>query len=314
MRGAPHDLNTLPADPAADPALALGLRGDHAEAIEDGVAQLERRLASVRERPMRRSVVVGALAPMEAEPMVAALAFVVARAAAGRGEARAVLEELALEPTMFEELPYAVREAGYARARAAGLDTVAVMFLGRRPETNPTVDEAFSGNDHLEAPLGVRRAAARATDRDTLDRLLHDRDHRVITLLLDNPRLVERDAVTIAARRPTRPEVLEVVARHRRWSSRYAVRKALACNPYTPAPIARRLLPVLMRQDLAFIVANGVLAEELRGEALALLAKGPGGAAFAAGETGAAEAAAALAAAFAAETGLEDADLEPDDG
>jgi hypothetical protein len=258
---------------------------------------------------MRRAVVVGAFAPLDAEPMVAGLAFVVARAAAGRGEARAVLEELALEPTMFEELPYAVREAGYTRARAAGLDTVAVMFLGRRPETNPTVDEAFSGNDHLEAPLGLRRAAARGTDRDQLDRLLHDRDHRVIGLLLDNPRLVERDAVAIAARRPTRPEVLEVVARHRKWSSRYAVRKALACNPYTPAPIARRLLPVLMRQDIAFIVANGVLPEELRGEALALLARGPGGAAVARPETGAADEAAALAAAFAAEVGIEDADL-----
>jgi hypothetical protein len=63
--------------------------------------------------------------------------------------------------------------------------------------------------------------------------------------------------------RPTRPEILEVLARHPRWSSRYRIRKALACNPATPDTIARRLLPTLMRQDLRHALEAGVLPAEL---------------------------------------------------
>ena len=62
--------------------------------------------------------------------------------------------------------------------------------------------------------------------------------------------LVERDVVSVAARRPTRSEILEIISRHRKWASRYRVRKALACNPYTPHQISRRLLSTLMYQDV----------------------------------------------------------------
>ena len=56
--------------------------------------------------------------------------------------------------------------------------------------------------------------------------------------------------VRIAAMRPTNPDVLSALARHARWSANYRVRKALACNPYTPRPLAIRLLPSLLVQDL----------------------------------------------------------------
>jgi hypothetical protein len=79
--------------------------------------------------------------------------------------------------------------------------------------------------------------------------------------------------VKIAAMRPTRPEVLEVVARHAKWSARYRVRKALAFNPHTPAPIARRLLPTLMRQDLAEIIRSTAISDELRGDVQGLLGR-----------------------------------------
>ena len=96
----------------------------------------------------------------------------------------------------------------------------------------------------------MRRSAARSKDRLLLDRLLHDRNPAVIQNLLDNRRLVERDVVRIAAMRPTNPDVLSALARHARWSANYRVRKALACNPYTPRPLAIRLLPSLLVQDL----------------------------------------------------------------
>jgi len=265
---------TVAAQPG--PSVTDWVRGDWREALITSLARLERHLDTVRERPMRRTVVCDAVLALEGPGLVAFLGLLLERSRAGNGRARAVLQELALEPHVFRDIPYARLQEAYRVARGCGADEVAEMFLSARQERNPTIHEAFTGNEHLDLPLGVRRSAARTRDRNTLDRLVHDRDHRVIQLLLDNPRLVERDAVRIAAMRPQRPEVLSVVARHRRWSSRYPVRKALACNPYTPAPVARKLLPTLLRQDLRFAVESGALGPELREEARRVLHRKPG--------------------------------------
>jgi hypothetical protein len=71
--------------------------------------------------------------------------------------------------------------------------------------------------------------------------------------------------------RPTRAEVLQEVAGHRKWASRYAVRKALSCNPHTPTSIARRLLPTLLKQDLSALAEAGSIPEEIRDQARALM-------------------------------------------
>ena len=226
---------------------------------------------------MRRRLLVELLAPLEAAELVALVAALVDRVREGRAAARGVMQELALEPSALRELPYARVQEAYARARREGRPDVARLFLGARPPPEDVDD--LEGNEHLDLPLGVRRAAARSRDRFALDRLLHDRDPRVIRLLLDNPLIVERDVVRIAAMRPTRPDVLAEVARHRRWAGRYRVRKALAANPFTDARVVRRLLPTLLRQDLRQILQAGLLEPELAAEARELLGGGRGRAA-----------------------------------
>lgn len=234
-------------------------------------ADLERRTRTLPERGMRRAVVVEHIEGLDEVELVALLAGILWRSMEGEPGARVLLQELALEPSIFEELPYERVGRAYAIAREGGLAGVAAMFLGDRANQNPSVDEAFKGNQHLDIPLGVRRAAARSGDRNLLDRLLHDRDHRVIRILLDNPRIVERDVIRVAASRPQRPEVLAAVATHARWSARYRVRKALACNPYTPAPIARRLLPTLQGQDLVHAAEAGGSGPGVQEEVRALM-------------------------------------------
>ena len=96
--------------------------------------------------------------------------------------------------------------------------------------------------------------------------MIHDRNIQVISLLLGNPKIVERDVVRIAALRPTRPEILQYIAKHRRWASRYRVRKALVANPYTPHQVARRLLSTLMLQDLKDMYTMGALPLGIREE------------------------------------------------
>jgi hypothetical protein len=160
----------------------------------------------------------------------------------------------------------------YSAASTAGLHDVTPLFFSKKH--NPrglTVDEAGPENVALELPLGTRKAMARRRDRDVIDRVLRDKNADVIAILLDNPRLTERHVVQIAAMRPTRGEVLEKIAHHRKWATRYTVRKALSANPYTPHPIAARLMATLMVQDLRFIAGTNVLPEHVRDVARRIL-------------------------------------------
>jgi hypothetical protein len=52
------------------------------------------------------------------------------------------------------------------------------------------------------------------------------------------------------------------------------VRKAIACNPHTPPPISRRLVPTLLKQDLTALVDAGSIPEEVRQQARAMIERG----------------------------------------
>ncbi|MGB0638719.1 MAG: hypothetical protein ACPGTU_05270 [Myxococcota bacterium] len=235
------------------------------------VDRLERRVRSVAERSMRVAVLREMLGELDAEHAMSALGLLHDRARAGHAHARLVFQEMALERDLFLAMPYPVRSVAYTRARKAGRDEVARMLLIGGKKTNPTVAEASTDNDYASESVGQRCTDARGRDRFKLDRLLHDRDYRVVRVLLNNPIVVERDVVKVAAMRPTRPEVLTEIARHRKWASRYAVRKALSSNPHTPPSVARRLIPTLMRQDLAAVAEAGSIPAEIRELAQSLL-------------------------------------------
>lgn len=235
------------------------------------VSRVERRVRSVSERAMRVAILKEMLAELEAESAVSALGLLHDRSQSGQADARRVVQELALHTDLFCAMPYPVRSVAYTRARKAGRDNVARMLLLGGASTNPSAAAASTENEYVSKSVGERCTNARGRDRFQLDRLLHDRDYRVIRLLLNNPVVVERDVVKIAAMRPTRAEVLQEVAGHRKWASRYAVRKALSCNPHTPTSIARRLLPTLLKQDLSAVAEAGSIPEEIRDQARALM-------------------------------------------
>ncbi len=238
------------------------------------VSRVERRVRSVPERAMRLAVLREMLGELDEDRAVSSLGLLHDRAVSGHGDARTVLQELALDEDLFLAMPYPVRSVAYTKACRAGRDEVARMLLIGGPKSNMTVAEASTDNEYASESVGVRCSAARGRDRFKLDRLLHDRDYRVIRVLLENPILVERDVVKIAAMRPTRPDVLREVSKHRKWASRYAVRKAIGSNPHTPPSVARRLLPSLLRQDLKAISQAGSIPEEIRNLARDLMTNG----------------------------------------
>ncbi|MGD8376494.1 MAG: hypothetical protein PVF68_10175 [Acidobacteriota bacterium] len=109
-----------------------------------------------------------------------------------------------------------------------------------------------------EMTLGERIALARAAGRSVILALRRSREPRVVEALLDNPRIVEEDAVFLASRTDVPADVLGALARSRRWSPRYPVRLALVHNERSPVGIVLGLLTGLLRRDLeGLLVSHG---------------------------------------------------------
>jgi len=183
-----------------------------------------------------------------------------------RAERRERGAELAVEAILCREMrsgwPEGLSRQVQRAARVEGHFDVAAMLLDL-----PATDARFvPGAEKLpkvlrDIPLGVRKSMARRQDIDLMARLLSDPDERVVANLLDNPRLTVQEVIRLAADKETRGEVLEEVAAHPRWVSRYRVKVALAFNPATPTRVALGLLRLLMSQDLEELGRDGRVSE-----------------------------------------------------
>lgn len=155
----------------------------------------------------------------------------------------------------------------YSAVSARGMGAY-VRYLLPLPPARTHLDSEVPHDPVLEEmPLGMKKWQARLQDRHILSRLAREGDVRVMSILLDNPRVIEDDVVTWAARRPLRPEALLEVARHRRWSLRPRVQEAVARNPYSPAHVAASYMPVLASKLLRLIEHDASLHELVRGAA-----------------------------------------------
>lgn len=157
---------------------------------------------------------------------------------------------------------YEVRRA--VAAHPATPETLALRFVptlfwrdlvevGLDTRVRPTVRRAADRRlvTRLQGlAVGEKAAIARRASPRVLERLRHDPSARVVRSLLENPRATEGLLLPLVSHEEARPEVLEEVARSRRWGARYEIRSALCSNPRTPASTALRLLPHLRKADL----------------------------------------------------------------
>ncbi len=161
-------------------------------------------------------------------------------------------------------------------------------FLRRRKPTPPPQSSAQA--PRLEPPdtpatarhpsgrtltLGERKALARKPSRASLEKLVLDPHPDVLRQVLGNPRLTEDDVVRIAARRPASALVLAEIAKSTRWAHKPRVRMALVQNPGTPLSIAVPLVGLLIRPELAEVVAAADVAPLVRATATELLERRP---------------------------------------
>ncbi len=238
---------------------------------------LLQRVRGLADVAIRRRAMAGVLAHADPAVAAAAAADLVERAARGGDDAE-LAAGLACLVHAVGDLDYPARQALYVAARARGADAVARLLLDASPATAEpaTIEKQLRPERPLRQKgrpltLGERKALARSGRRDLLALLLRDPHPDVVRILLDNPRLTERDAVMLAAMRPAVPESLAAVADHRRWSARHMVRRALVLNPHTPVHVALRLATTLGATDWREIAADNHLPAPLRTHVAELL-------------------------------------------
>jgi hypothetical protein len=169
-------------------------------------------------------------------------------------------------------LGYERHAALYAAARALDDAQLARLLLSSQPPP-PGTPQPAAPLGGRELTLGERKSAARGRKRELLDRLLRDPDESVLTILLGNPRITEDDVVRLAARRPTTAGVQRTILRSERFIARYAVKRALVLNPFTPTDLAARLVVLLTRPDQRAVAEDPSLSDSVREAAREALAR-----------------------------------------
>lgn len=206
------------------------------------------------------------------------LEVVCARAEQAEPTARETLIALvdALQDPAIERLVQVLRE------EAVGVPHLALERLVRVQSVVPSRDVPEPDEDRIPdygrgrpLTLGERKSLARKPDREMIERLLRDPHPDVIRQLLANPRLTEEDVLSLAARRPCRPDVLKQIARTPRWAHRPRIRMALVLNPDSPLDITAPFVGLLVRQELSLVATSTTVAPALRALCLEHLERRP---------------------------------------
>lgn len=202
-----------------------------------------------------------------------ALEQALSRAVAGDPRAK----EAALPIALFLARSYASPWLEDLRARAdgAGLLSLARLLERGPPATDTDVEIRVPKYGARELSLGERRSLARRPNRLQIEKLILDPDPGVLGQLLQCAALREEDVLLLAARRPSIPSVLEIVAASNRWMARSRIRHALILNPYSPHGLVLPLILTLTREDIALVASSMSVTPGLRRAASELLARLP---------------------------------------
>lgn len=149
-----------------------------------------------------------------------------------------------------------------------------LIAVAQSPKTPPLVRRQAERKLILQVPsmaLGEKIAVARRAHRALFPALIAVRDDKILTALLDNPRVVQNDLVVLLNTGRPSVEFITSVARHHRWSKSYLVRFAIVVCTTSPLPLALSVLVQLPRKDQLSIAKRTDVSERLRSAAEALL-------------------------------------------
>jgi hypothetical protein len=250
-------------------------RGKKPKKTKSAWGALIRRLRSVPEVGMRRQLLLEQLHGMQPGDALSFFSEVLAGVASRKSACLVALEAIheAILQGQEQGPVYELLAEVYRLAREEENEGVARLLMITKPQRGPVAPEAVHGDLEMsQLTLGERKFLARGHDRTRLDRLLLDPEPSVVRNLLRNPHLTEQDVIRLAARRPTRTEIQKEIHASR-WGSRYRIRLALVCNPYTSTELSLKLVGFLLHKDLREVRNDGNLHELVREEAKRLLKK-----------------------------------------
>jgi hypothetical protein len=224
-------------------------------------SSLARRLAALPAAGMRQATLRETLHALDDGEAARLCAEIVRRGPDGAPFDVALLALTALLDA--GELGYERHAALYAAARLLDDAQLGRLLLSAQPPP-PGAPRAVELPGGREITLGEKKSLARGRRREVLDRLLRDPDESVLTILLGNPRITEEDVVRLAARRPTTAGAQRTILKCERFILRYAVKRALVLNPYTPTDLAARLVVLLTRPDQKAVADDPSLNDTVR--------------------------------------------------
>lgn len=242
--GAGMRVNLLPSGPTSGPGK-----------LNDLAFEIAKRLHGLPEPPMRGAVLAEILGELPLSEAAAVVGSIVQKGRMGGPPFELALRGLE-ELLRTERLDYELLVGMYRELRSSHLGEAAALLLPGHCHREILGEPSQQFPRGRELTLGERKSLARGAPRDTIDRLLRDPEPQVIRLLLRNPRLVERDVVLVAARRPAQPEVVRELMANQKWISRYAVKRSIVLNPGVPNELALRLLPFMTRTHLSEIAGD----------------------------------------------------------
>jgi hypothetical protein len=169
---------------------------------------------------------------------------------------------------------------GFTFARAmdllSSLPWTSLLAVAQNPRTPPVVRRQAERKLIFQVPsmsLGEKIAMARRAHRALFPALTGGSDEKILTALLDNPRMVENDVVVFVNTGEPPVEFYGVVARHRKWGQYYGVRRALVECSRTPLPLALSIMVQLPRSDHKRMAGRKNLSDEIREAAAGLFAR-----------------------------------------
>jgi hypothetical protein len=239
-----------------------------------------RAVPALKEVRLRAAFLRSELSRPEVAAVASALDDLAGRAEQADNTAREVLAAAmpALTDPAFAQRVEALRaEATAGRFLALGrlLRKKLAAPQGSIPPPEPDARPVAVSRAGRALTLGERKALARRSPRTTIDKLLRDPHPDEIRMLLVNPRITEDDVVRLAARRPAYPDVIAEIARNADWAQRARVRMAIVQNPGSPPEISVPMVRLLIRPELAQVIAAVDVAPIVRAAATELLQRRP---------------------------------------
>lgn len=116
-------------------------------------------------------------------------------------------------------------------------------------------------------PVSVRRRLSRGASRALRAILIRDPNPQVAVAAISEGGLSDGEIEGVAANRSVAGEVLEEIARHREWVTKYKIVSALVHNPRTPAGVAVRLLPRVSLRELGSLAKDHNVSSAVRTQA-----------------------------------------------